>query len=661
MKAFIYGIMVIVLTVGCLIPADMFACSAFVIKDNNGNVYQGNNFDWYIDAGQWNVYPRGVEKSSFAIYPEKQLNWTSKYGSVGLSFMGREFTHTGMNEAGLMIKFLQLAQAMYPNVDDRYGLEPQQWVQYHLDMSATVDDVIKGDATIRPSIVTISAPVHYFVTDAQGNSAVIEYLNGKMVVYKDSTLTCPAVANDIYANHVKNYSKLDASGRSSSTEPVVKMTTLLNAYDGKSSAVDYSFDILQKLKGSTTQASIVFDMKNKTIYYKTKQGKTVQHIRFSGIDFSQTSKRHFIDMHDTYNGPSDLKEATVESNSKLFEAHNSLAYMQQIPYVKEWAHYPFDVNKKVVRKFKFSAAKSISDLLKASDYKSVKKEIKTILDLKTDYYYSEDEFVMYTGLMFTFGKEKGDEILAMLDIAVGLFPKSADLAYMYAGAYFYTDSPIRGVKWLKKTLEIKPDHYDAQFDMHRADNFRSPHKIDHDLLQSYTGEYGKQSVVFDKNGKTLVYKLNNGFLFPMVPIADDEFILLDDNSKGYIKIKTQNKQVVAIVYRNKKGVTSYMSKDTSPWSLSHKKAVENPMKIDKQVLASYVGEFGARVFYLKNGELYYHRDGQDDMKMIAMNKDTFIFKDYNNIRLKMIKENGKVIAVDGIYDDGTVKRDVRTK
>jgi hypothetical protein len=334
---------------------------------------------------------------------------------------------------------------------------------------------------------------------------------------------------------------------------------------------------------------------------------------------------------------------------------------QPIPYIQDWQQYPFAVNRERVHRHPLSAAKSISDLYKVTAPGAVKHEVQAILDAKEKYYCSEAEFVMYTGLLFAFGKEKGDAILEMLDIAVGLFPKSADLAYMYAGAHFFVGNPLRGVTWLEKTIAIKPDHYEATFDLHRAKNFRSPYRVDDGILQSYVGGYGKWSIVLDKDGKALALKTSNGSLFPMLPISDDEFILLEDTEKGYIQFKVQNHQTIALMYRNKRAVTDFLSKDTSPWSLEHKKAIEHPLSIETQVLASYTGEFGAREFLLKAGELYYRRAGQGELKMIPMSEDTFVFKDFKSMRLKMIKENGRVVAVDALYEDGTVKRDARTK
>jgi choloylglycine hydrolase len=118
------------------------------------------------------------------------LTWTSRYGSVVTSMYGIA-TVDGINEAGLVGNVLYLSEADY-GTDARAGqpgLSIGAWVQYVLDNFATVDEVV---AALAPDEIRIVAPVlpsgdaaagHLAVNDPTGDSAIFEYLDGKLVIH----------------------------------------------------------------------------------------------------------------------------------------------------------------------------------------------------------------------------------------------------------------------------------------------------------------------------------------------------------------------------------------------------------------------------------------------------------------------------------------------
>ncbi len=83
--------------------------------------------------------------------------------------------------------------------------------------------------------------------------------------------------------------------------------------------------------------------------------------------------------------------------------------------------------------------------------------------------------------------------------------------------------------------------------------------------------------------------------------------------------------------------------------------------ISKKTMKSYVGKYGARNIILNNGELYYYRKGGSKMKMIAVDDIFFRFKELSYFRLKIIKKDEKVIAVEGYYNDGRKARNKKNK
>jgi choloylglycine hydrolase len=117
------------------------------------------------------------------------LRWTSKYGSVVASVY-EGATADGMNEKGLVANLLYLAESKYPPpTDARPGVAISAWAQYMLDEFATVAEAVayaQGDSF---RVVPVDAPngsagtVHLALSDPTGDSAVFEYIDGKLVVH----------------------------------------------------------------------------------------------------------------------------------------------------------------------------------------------------------------------------------------------------------------------------------------------------------------------------------------------------------------------------------------------------------------------------------------------------------------------------------------------
>ncbi len=88
------------------------------------------------------------------------------------------------------------------------------------------------------------------------------------------------------------------------------------------------------------------------------------------------------------------------------------------------------------------------------------------------------------------------------------------------------------------------------------------------------------------------------------------------------------------------------------WYIQSLKAELSPVKVDSSILRTYVGEYGPRTITFENDELFYQREGRPKYKMIPLAEDLFMFKEIDYFRLKIIKENGEIKGVMGIYDNG---------
>ena len=168
-------------------PAD--ACTRLVYLGAHDDVITARSMDWKTDVATnlW-IFPRGMARNGQA--GPNSVTWTSKYGSV--IARGYEVSTTdGMNEAGLVANVLWLVESEYPAYDGRgSGLSIAAWAQYVLDNYGTVKEAVEALRAQPFTVVTDKVPgedrlatLHLSMSDASGDSAIIEYIGGKQVIH----------------------------------------------------------------------------------------------------------------------------------------------------------------------------------------------------------------------------------------------------------------------------------------------------------------------------------------------------------------------------------------------------------------------------------------------------------------------------------------------
>ncbi|WP_305094576.1 linear amide C-N hydrolase [Prescottella sp. R16] len=165
-------------------------CTRVVWQDATGAVYVGRNMDYHRDTGTnlWSL-PRGISRTDGV---GGGLRWTARYGSVVAAAFDL-MTVDGMNEAGLAGHILWLTESEYGTYDpSRPALSMAVWLQYFLDNFATVADAAAWIQETDVQVVPLGDPatgevpaVHLALDDATGDSAIVEYLDGKVTVWHD--------------------------------------------------------------------------------------------------------------------------------------------------------------------------------------------------------------------------------------------------------------------------------------------------------------------------------------------------------------------------------------------------------------------------------------------------------------------------------------------
>lgn len=266
-------------------------CTTFVLKDNDNLVF-GRNLDWLSANGIIVENKRNVRKSSLIFPPDKPITWISKYGSLTFNQFGKEFPFGGMNEKGLVVEIMK-APARYPLADNRPAVNELQWIQYQLDNAATIDEVIESDKTLR--ISEVKQELHYLICDKSGNAVVIEFINNKMMVYRNGNLPFPVLENNMYAVSLDRY-KRKAKCRFKTT------VDMLKAYNAeKYNAIDYSFRILDEVALSG-EWSVVYDINNMQIHFKTSKNRNVSRFDFSAFGFDCETSSMIYDLQSNNRG-----------------------------------------------------------------------------------------------------------------------------------------------------------------------------------------------------------------------------------------------------------------------------------------------------------------------------------------------------------------------
>lgn len=195
LKSTVCALSLAALTLGSAVS---LACTRFVYKDVQNPDYPitARSMDWAEDTetNLW-IFPRELKRSGAA--GEHSLEWTSKYGSVIASAFDSNpnmaSTTDGVNEKGLAANVLWLAESEYPKAAPtakKPGLSIAAWAQYVLDNFATVDEAVKALQEEKFTLVTKDLPhqdrkatLHLSLSDSSGDSAIIEYIDGKQVIH----------------------------------------------------------------------------------------------------------------------------------------------------------------------------------------------------------------------------------------------------------------------------------------------------------------------------------------------------------------------------------------------------------------------------------------------------------------------------------------------
>jgi choloylglycine hydrolase len=168
--------------------APVQACTRALYMSKDGTVIVGRSMDWGEDmmSNMW-VLPRGMQRDGRG--GKNTVSWVSKYGSLITSAYDIG-TADGMNEKGLVVNELALVESDYGKpLPGAKVISLSTWPQYVLDNFATVAEAVadlrKEEFRVQTVVLGTGRPanMHLVISDASGDSAVFEYVDGKLVIH----------------------------------------------------------------------------------------------------------------------------------------------------------------------------------------------------------------------------------------------------------------------------------------------------------------------------------------------------------------------------------------------------------------------------------------------------------------------------------------------
>ncbi len=337
-----------IISIGLFAKESVFACTYFFLKAKDGSIISGRTDEFYDEMGcKLEVVPQGMEFTGLAPKGAKAISWKNKYGFVGISMSGNYFGD-GMNEEGLATGGLWLEDAIYPSVEPGetvIGLNDV--IAWILGNFRTVEEVKAGLSTVKLWVdemnlldLKIKLPMHLYVTDAKGDSIVVEWLDGKLKIWDNKENGVMAnepnlgwhLDNLHFFSHINPHSQpvpslndqhwawgtglLGLPGDYTSASRFVKISLLKyfsqtpkDARDGVNLAlhlintIDIPYGPQIWPQGQTefvqwTVWSVIYDQTHKYFYYRTYQNPTLRRIELAKLSLGKNGKRARFELFD---------------------------------------------------------------------------------------------------------------------------------------------------------------------------------------------------------------------------------------------------------------------------------------------------------------------------------------------------------------------------
>ncbi len=167
-------------------------CTRVFWNTNKAALLVGRSMDWPTSTEpKLYVFPRGIQRDggvlgTTRVIEDNPARWTARYGSIVTGAYDL-CSVDGFNERGLAMHLLYLTATEYGARDPSLpALLSAFWGQALLDNAATVEEALAlhtGYQLVKAQALGYEANVHLALEDASGDSAIIEYIDGRPVIH----------------------------------------------------------------------------------------------------------------------------------------------------------------------------------------------------------------------------------------------------------------------------------------------------------------------------------------------------------------------------------------------------------------------------------------------------------------------------------------------
>ncbi len=205
-----------------LIQPSADACTALHLTAKDGGVVVGRTMEFGLDTKSDAVIVPAESKLTSSLPDKSQgIQYTTKYGFVGLNFMEKRMVVDGMNEKGMYVGALYLpGYADYQKgtpENAAKSMAPEDYVAWLLGNFASVAEVKANyDKVVlvqnpQKEIGGQSFPGHFLITDDSGAAIVIEPINKTLKLYENPIgILTNSPGFDWHMINLSNYANLSA-------------------------------------------------------------------------------------------------------------------------------------------------------------------------------------------------------------------------------------------------------------------------------------------------------------------------------------------------------------------------------------------------------------------------------------------------------------------